>query len=101
MRFVARSDSSARSAGSAAETVPAKASSMAMIGSLIAADHRQRARARLARARGAVRAMPALVSRVSHVFHRSLRHEYPFAVRGEGVYLYDRDGRRYLDASGG
>jgi len=38
---------------------------------------------------------------VSHVFHRSLRHEYPFAVRGEGVYLYDRDGRRYLDASGG
>jgi glutathione S-transferase len=33
---------------------------------------------------------------VSHVFHRSLRHEYPFAVRGEGVYLYDRDGRRYL-----
>jgi len=35
------------------------------------------------------------------VFHRSLRHEYPFAVRGEGVYLYDRDGRRYLDASGG
>ena len=38
---------------------------------------------------------------MSHVFHRSLRHEYPFAVRGEGVYLYDRDGRRYLDASGG
>ena len=35
------------------------------------------------------------------MFHRSLRHEYPFAVRGEGVYLYDRDGRRYLDASGG
>lgn len=35
------------------------------------------------------------------MFHRSLRHEYPFAVRGEGVYLYDRNGRRYLDASGG
>jgi adenosylmethionine-8-amino-7-oxononanoate aminotransferase len=38
---------------------------------------------------------------VSHVFHRSLRHAYPVAVRGEGAYLYDRDGRRYLDASGG
>ena len=38
---------------------------------------------------------------MSHVFHRSLRHEYPFAVAGEGVYLYDRNGRRYLDGSGG
>jgi len=38
---------------------------------------------------------------VSHVFHRSLRHEYPFAVAGEGDYLYDRNGRRYLDGSGG
>lgn len=28
------------------------------------------------------------------------RH-YPTAVRGEGVYLYDADGRRYLDGSGG
>ncbi len=26
---------------------------------------------------------------------------YPTAVRGEGVYLYDADGRRYLDGSGG
>ena len=33
--------------------------------------------------------------------HRSLRHEYPFAVAGEGDYLYDRNGRRYLDGSGG
>src|SRR5918996_6616362 len=40
-------------------------------------------------------------SAVSHVFHRDPRLKYPVAVRGEGVYLYDRDGKRYLDASGG
>jgi adenosylmethionine-8-amino-7-oxononanoate aminotransferase len=38
---------------------------------------------------------------MSHVFHRDPRLSYPVAVRGEGAYLYDRDGRRYLDASGG
>src|SRR5687767_7554999 len=37
----------------------------------------------------------------SHVFHRDPRIGYPTAVRGEGAYLYDREGRRYLDASGG
>ncbi len=37
----------------------------------------------------------------SHVFHRDPRHAYPVAVRGEGAYLYDRGGKRYLDASGG
>ncbi|MGH8673971.1 MAG: aspartate aminotransferase family protein, partial [Burkholderiales bacterium] len=37
----------------------------------------------------------------THVFHRDPRHAYPAAVRGEGAYLYDRDGKRYLDASGG
>ena len=30
------------------------------------------------------------------VFHRRLGHDYPVVVRGEGVYLYDREGRRYL-----
>jgi adenosylmethionine-8-amino-7-oxononanoate aminotransferase len=35
------------------------------------------------------------------VFHRDPRHLYPVAVRGEGAYLYDREGRRYLDGSGG
>jgi adenosylmethionine-8-amino-7-oxononanoate aminotransferase len=35
------------------------------------------------------------------VFHRDPRHNYPRAVRGEGAYLYDADGKRYLDASGG
>ncbi|MCX7962569.1 MAG: aspartate aminotransferase family protein [Burkholderiales bacterium] len=38
---------------------------------------------------------------MSRVFHRDPRERYPLAVRGEGVWLYDRDGRRYLDASGG
>jgi adenosylmethionine-8-amino-7-oxononanoate aminotransferase len=36
-----------------------------------------------------------------HVFHRHTRTELPVAVRGEGLYLYDSEGRRYLDASGG
>lgn len=37
----------------------------------------------------------------SHVLHRSLRQHYPTAVRGEGVYLTDSGGHRYLDASSG
>lgn len=36
-----------------------------------------------------------------HVFYRKMAHDYPVVERGEGVYLYDTDGRRYLDASGG
>jgi adenosylmethionine-8-amino-7-oxononanoate aminotransferase len=38
---------------------------------------------------------------VGHAFHRNPLHDYPVAVAGDGVYLYDREGRRYLDASGG
>jgi hypothetical protein len=38
---------------------------------------------------------------MSHVFHRQLGHDYPVAVRGEGIEIADRDGRRYIDASGG
>ena len=38
---------------------------------------------------------------MTHVFHRDPRLSYPVAVRGEGCYLFDRDGKRYLDASGG
>ena len=36
-----------------------------------------------------------------HVFQRHTRADLPVAVRGEGIYLYDKDGKRYLDASGG
>ncbi len=37
----------------------------------------------------------------SHVLHRHVDAHLPVIVAGEGVYLFDRDGRRYLDASGG
>ncbi len=38
---------------------------------------------------------------MTHVFHRQLRSSQPTAVGGEGVYLIDAAGKRYLDASGG
>ncbi|MGD0790598.1 MAG: aspartate aminotransferase family protein [Terriglobales bacterium] len=34
------------------------------------------------------------------VLRRSFRKPYPVAVRGEGVYVWDGDGNRYLDFSG-
>jgi len=37
----------------------------------------------------------------SHVFYRKLTREYPRIVRGDGCYLYDDRGRRYLDGCGG
>jgi len=37
----------------------------------------------------------------THIVHRSLLATPPVAVRGEGVYLIDAAGQRYLDASGG
>jgi adenosylmethionine-8-amino-7-oxononanoate aminotransferase len=38
---------------------------------------------------------------VSHVFHRNPKHHYPTAVAGDGPYLIDSTGKRYLDGSGG
>ena len=34
------------------------------------------------------------------LFPRSFRKSFPSAVRGEGVYLWDAEGKRYLDFSG-
>jgi adenosylmethionine-8-amino-7-oxononanoate aminotransferase len=34
------------------------------------------------------------------LFSRNLRKQYPVAVRGEGCWITDAEGRRYLDASG-
>ncbi len=45
--------------------------------------------------------MPEGTSSRSHVFHRDLRATYPVAVSGEGPWIIDREGKRYLDASGG
>ena len=36
----------------------------------------------------------------SSLFSRNLRKQYPVAVRGEGSWIVDSKGRRYLDASG-
>jgi adenosylmethionine-8-amino-7-oxononanoate aminotransferase len=38
---------------------------------------------------------------MTNIIHRSLRTTPPVAVGGEGVYLIDAAGKRYLDASGG
>ncbi len=38
---------------------------------------------------------------MTHVFHRRLDHDYPVAVAGSGIEIIDRDGRHYIDASGG
>lgn len=38
---------------------------------------------------------------MSAVFHRHLRQSYPVAVAGDGPYLIDSTGKRYLDGSGG
>ena len=37
----------------------------------------------------------------SPVHYRRLKRAYPKIVRGEGVWLYDADGKAYLDGSGG
>ncbi len=38
---------------------------------------------------------------MGQVFHRNPKHKYPVAVGGDGPYIIDREGKRYLDACGG
>lgn len=38
---------------------------------------------------------------MTHVFHRNPQHTLKQAVRGQGISLFDQEGRQYLDASGG
>jgi adenosylmethionine-8-amino-7-oxononanoate aminotransferase len=38
---------------------------------------------------------------MSRILHRSLRQTPPVAIGGEGIYLYDSEGKTYIDASGG
>lgn len=38
---------------------------------------------------------------MTHIFHRNPALTLPVAVRGEGCYLIDANGRRYFDGSGG
>lgn len=38
---------------------------------------------------------------MSHIFYRAPKSRYPVIARGEGIYLWDADGRRYLDGSSG
>ena len=38
---------------------------------------------------------------MSRALHRSLLHRPPRAARGDGVYVYDEHGKRYLDGCGG
>ncbi|MDX1631426.1 MAG: aminotransferase class III-fold pyridoxal phosphate-dependent enzyme [Thermoanaerobaculia bacterium] len=36
-----------------------------------------------------------------HVFYRKMAHGRPEIAHGQGIYLYDTAGNRYLDGSGG
>lgn len=38
---------------------------------------------------------------MSHAIHRNLKHRPPRAVRGDGAYVIDANGKRYLDGCGG
>ncbi|MCM5569318.1 aspartate aminotransferase family protein [Burkholderiaceae bacterium FT117] len=38
---------------------------------------------------------------MTRIIHRSLNKRFPVAVGGQGVWIHDADGKRYIDASGG
>lgn len=40
-------------------------------------------------------------TQMSYVFHRHCHATLPIIDKGEGVYLFDKQGKQYLDACGG
>ncbi|WP_115937361.1 aspartate aminotransferase family protein [Aestuariispira insulae] len=38
---------------------------------------------------------------MTHVFHRQLKAAMPVAAKGDGPYIVDTEGKKYIDASGG
>lgn len=38
---------------------------------------------------------------MGHIFGRSTNHQIPVAVKGDGCYIIDKNGKRYFDGSGG
>ena len=41
------------------------------------------------------------MTRRGHIVYRRMTHVHPLAERGERIYVWDTDGRRYIDGSGG
>jgi len=38
---------------------------------------------------------------MTHILHRAIKHHYPTAVAGSGIFIRDETGKDYIDASGG
>lgn len=45
--------------------------------------------------------MPKILYPAGNVLLRNLKKSYPVISHGEGIYLWDNDGKKYIDASGG
>lgn len=45
--------------------------------------------------------MPLIDQETTPVIYRDLQRAFPVAVRGEGIYLWDSDGKRYIDGAAG
>jgi adenosylmethionine-8-amino-7-oxononanoate aminotransferase len=37
----------------------------------------------------------------THILNSDMHRHYPYVERGEGIYLYDEEGKRYIDGAGG
>lgn len=36
-----------------------------------------------------------------NIFHRRLNYKYPLATHGKGIYIFDENGKKYIDGTGG